>query len=282
MNGFKTAHYYDSRAALLLQCGFYIERSKKMNIDLTGKKAIVTGGSGGLGRTIVRTLAECGADVAIHYNSDRTSADTLKAELTAMGRKAAAFQADITDEKSVHAMREAVESTIGLPDIMVVNAVIQYEWKPLLEQDIKDYYSQFESCVMQMVYMSKEFVPHMIDQNYGRIVVMNTECAYMAEPNCSAYTSAKRGLDGIVRVLAKEVGSHHITVNQIAPGWTITDKERANGINPAPEYIATVPLGRRGTDNDIANMAAFLSSDLAAFTTGAYIPVSGGRVMPAI
>ncbi len=253
-----------------------------MNIDLTGKKAIVTGGSGGLGRTIVRTLAECGADVAIHYNSDKISADSLVSELTAAGRKAAAYQADVTNENSVGELRKAVEATFGMPDIMVVNAVIQYEWKPLIEQDIKDYYSQFESCVMQMVYMSKEFVPHMKQQNYGRIVVMNTECAYMAEPNCSAYTSAKRGLDGIVRVLAKEVGSNNITVNQIAPGWTVTDKERATGINPAPEYVATVPLARRGTDTDIANMAAFLASDLAAFTTGAYIPVSGGRVMPAI
>ena len=253
-----------------------------MKIDLTGRKAIVTGGSGGLGRTIVRTLAECGADVAIHYNSDKTSADTLVAELASMGRKSAAFQADITNERSVGAMREAVEQTFGLPDIMVVNAVIQYEWKPLLEQEIRDYYSQFESCVMQMVYMSKEFIPHMKEQNYGRVIVMNTECAYMAEPNCSAYTSAKRGLDGIVRVLAKEVGAHNITINQIAPGWTITDKERANGIDPAPGYVATVPLARRGTDTDIANMTAFLASDLASFTTGAYIPVSGGRVMPAI
>ena len=253
-----------------------------MQIDLSGRKALVTGGSGGLGRTIVRTLAECGADVAIHYNSDKTSADKLVEELRASGRKSAAFKADITDFDSVKQMKDDVGKEFGMPDILIVNAVIQYEWKPLLRQDIKDYYSQFESCVMQMVYMSKMFVPYMQEQHYGRIVVMNTECAVMAEPNCSAYTSAKRGLDGIVRVLAKEVGGDNITVNQIAPGWTITDKERANGVNPAPEYVASVPLARRGTDTDIANMAAFLSSDLASFTTGAYIPVAGGRVMPAI
>ena len=253
-----------------------------MQIDLSGKKAIVTGGSGGLGRTIVRTLAECGADVAVHYNSDEKSAQSLVEELRALGRKSAAFRCDITDPESVKGMRDEVEKNFGMPDIMIVNAVIQYGWKPLLEQDIKDYYSQFESCVMQMVYMSKMFVPHMKEQRYGRIVVMNTECAVMAEPACSAYTSAKRGLDGIVRVLAKEVGADNITVNQIAPGWTITDKERANGVNPAPEYVATVPLARRGTDRDIANMAAFLSSDLASFTTGAFIPVAGGRVIPAI
>jgi 3-oxoacyl-[acyl-carrier protein] reductase len=253
-----------------------------MEIDLRGKRALVTGGSGGLGRTIVRTLAECGADVAVHYNSDGKSAAALVSELTSAGRKAAAFRCDITSADSVKRMKDEVEKNFGMPDILVVNAVIQYEWKRLLDQDIKDYYSQFESCVMQMVYMAKQFIPYMREQHYGRVIVMNTECAYMAEPGCSAYTSAKRGLDGIVRVLAKEVGADNITVNQIAPGWTITDKERETGINPAPDYVATVPLARRGTDRDIANMAAFLASDLASFTTGAYIPVSGGRVMPAI
>lgn len=253
-----------------------------MEINLKGKRALVTGGSGGLGRTIVRTLAECGADVIIHYHSDKDNAEKLAAELTSMGRKAMTVKADITDQNSVNEMQRLIEKDFGMPDIMVVNAVIQYEWKHLLEQDITDYYSQFESCVMQMVYMSKAFIPYMKAQNYGRIVVMNTECAMLAEEGCSAYTSAKRGLDGIVRVLAKEVGRNGITVNQIAPGWTITDKERDSGVNPAPEYVATVPLARRGTDKDIANMTAFLASDLASFTTGAYIPVAGGRVMPCI
>lgn len=253
-----------------------------MNIDLSGKKALVTGGSGGLGRTIVRTLADCGADVAVHYFSDSKNAEILREELVASGRKSEIFKADITDKESVEAMGAEVEKSFGMPDILVVNAVIQYEWKKLLEQDVKDYYSQFESCVMQLVYMAKTFVPYMQSRNYGRIIVMNTECAMMAEEGCSAYTAAKRGLDGIVRVLAKEVGGYNITVNQIAPGWTITDKERENGVNPAPEYVASVPLGRRGTDKDIANMAAFLASDLASFTTGAFIPVAGGRIMPTI
>ena len=253
-----------------------------MNIDLSGKKALVTGGSGGLGRTIVRTLAECGADVAVHYFSDGRNAEILRDELIDSGRKSEIFKADITDQRSVEAMASEVERSFGMPDILVVNAVIQYEWKKLLEQDVKDYYSQFESCVMQLVYMAKAFIPYMQSRNYGRIIVMNTECAMLAEEGCSAYTAAKRGLDGIVRVLAKEAGGYNITVNQIAPGWTITDKERENGVNAAPEYVASVPLGRRGTDKDIANMAAFLASDLASFTTGAFIPVAGGRIMPTI
>lgn len=250
-----------------------------MEISLKGKTALVTGGSGGIGRQIVRTFAECGADVAIHYHSDSKNAEILVNELKAAGRQAAAFQADITREESVFAMRDSIAETFKMPDIVVANAVIQYEWVPLLKQDIKDYYSQFESCVMQTVYLAKAFAPYMQEQHYGRIAVINTECSIAAEPNCSAYTSAKRGLDGIVRVLVKELGPDNITVNQIAPGWVVTDKEREAGGYQDGHYIPEVPLRRRGCDQDIANMTAFLVSDLAAFVSGAFVPVTGGRIM---
>lgn len=253
-----------------------------MNINLQGKKAIVTGGSGQLGRCIVRSLARCGADVAIHYHQNRTKAEELAEELIAMGRKAGVFQADITSEKDINAMRDKVYTEFGKPDILINNAVIQYTWKSVLDQDIRDYFSQFESCVMHNVYMNKAFVPHLIEQKYGRIIVINTECAANAEAGQSAYVAGKRGLDGIVRCLAKEIGQYNITVNQVAPGWTISDNDRAAHKEAAPDYDKLVPLGHRGTDQDVANMVCFLASDLAAFTTGAYIPVSGGRVMPAI
>jgi 3-oxoacyl-[acyl-carrier protein] reductase len=253
-----------------------------MNINLKGKKAIVTGGSGQLGRCIVRTLAECGADVAIHYHKNRDKAEELVAELKSIGRKAAAFQADITNEQSIYAMRDKVYKEFGKPDIIVNNAVIQYTWKSVLDQESADYISQFDSCVMHNVYMNKAFVPHMIEQEYGRIVVMNTECAALADAGSSAYVAGKRGLDGLVRCFAKEIGKYNITVNQVAPGWTISEKDRVESSEIQPDYDKTVPLGHRGTDQDIANMVCFLASDLAAFTTGAYIPVSGGRVMPAI
>jgi 3-oxoacyl-[acyl-carrier protein] reductase len=253
-----------------------------MNINLTGKKAIVTGGTGQLGRCIVRSLAECGADVAIHYLRNKEKAEELVAEVKAMGRNAGAFQADITSEKSIYAMRDKVYEEYGKPDIIINNAVIQYSWKSVLEQDPSDYISQFESCVMHNVYMNKAFVPHLIEQHYGRIVVMNTECSALSDAGVSAYVAGKRGLDGLVRCLAKEIGKHNITVNQVAPGWTISEKDRDDHSEVQPDYDKTVPMGHRGTDQDIANMVCFLASDLAAFTTGTYIPVCGGRVMPGI
>jgi 3-oxoacyl-[acyl-carrier protein] reductase len=253
-----------------------------MKINLIGKKAIVTGGSGQLGRCIVRSLAECGADVAIHYHKNKDKAEELVNELRSQGRISGAFQADITNEQSIYDMRDKIYEDFGKPDIIINNAVIQYTWKSILEQEVSDYFSQFESCVMHNVYMNKAFVPHLIEQSYGRIVVMNTECAALADAGSAAYVAGKRGLDGLVRCLAKEVGQHNITVNQVAPGWTISEKDREEHSEVSAGYDSTVPLGHRGTDQDIANMVCFLASDLAAFTTGAYIPVSGGRVMPAI
>lgn len=254
-----------------------------MKLDFSGKTALVTGASGGLGRVIADRLAECGANVCVHYHSDSESAKKVVESITSKyGIKAVAVKADVTKEEDILNLKSEMEKTLGLPDLLVANAVIQYPFRPLFETPTKDFYSQFESCVMQFVHLSKAFVPHMQEQKYGRIVAINTECSYMAEPTFSAYVAGKRGLDGVVRVFAKEVGKDNITINQVAPGWTITDKERATGVNPAEDYVATVPLARRGTDDDIANMVAFMLSDYASFTTGAYIPVSGGRVMPGI
>lgn len=101
-------------------------------------------------------------------------------------------------------------------------------------------------------------------------------------PFQSAYAAAKRGMDGTLRVLAREVGEHNITVNQVAPGWMISERDRQAGTALQPEYAARIPLRRRGEDQDIANAVAWLASELAGFITGAFLPVGGGNVMTAI
>ncbi|HBE77192.1 MAG TPA: short-chain dehydrogenase [Firmicutes bacterium] len=253
-----------------------------MNIDLSGKIAIITGATGQLGRVMAHTLAECGSDIAVHYLHNEENALKLLEEINVLGRKAVAVQADVTNFDSVLKMRDQVIETLGAPDIVVNSAVIQYQWKNILDQDLEDYESQFRSCVMQNVHMAKAFIPPMISKKRGRFIGINTECAIQTLPTQSAYAAGKKGMDAIFRVLTKEIGEHQITVNQVAPGWTISEKDRRDGVRPENSYESKVPLKRRGTDQEIANVVAFLASDLASFITGAYIPVCGGNVIPGI
>jgi len=251
-----------------------------MKIDLSNKIALVTGGSGELGRVMVRTLAKCGADVAVHYHKAADKAQALEKEISTIGRKTCAVQADVTSKDDILRMRDEVSSRLGSPDIIVNNAVIQYNWVGVLEQSPEDYRSQFESCVLHNVLMAQTFVPGMIQKKWGRVIGINTVCAMQNTPGQSAYSSGKRGMDGVLRVLAREVGSNGITVNQVAPGWTVSENRPAEG--RPDSSLNNIPLKRWGTDQDIANVVAFLASDLAGYITGVYIPVCGGNVMPCI
>jgi 3-oxoacyl-[acyl-carrier protein] reductase len=252
-------------------------------IDLTGKIAVVTGASGQLGRVLARTLARCGADVALHYFRHPDAARSLCEELQALGVRGMMVQADVTQPESIQAMRAAIMRTLGAPHILVTNAVIQYQpWTSVLEQPMADYESQFRASVFQNVLMAQAFVPEMIRHRYGRFIAISTECVMQHLPGQSAYVAGKRGMDGVLRVLAKEIGPYQITVNQVAPGWTITEQVRRAGTQRQDAYEAAVPLKRRGEDQEIANVVAFLASDLASYITGAYIPVCGGNIMPAI
>jgi len=254
-----------------------------MQIDLQSHLALVTGGSGKLGRVICRTLAECGADVVVHYHSDRAMAEQVCAAVKALGRRAMPVQADVSDAASVQRMKSLVLAQMGrAPDIIVNNAVAQYEWTQVLQQDLADYESQFRSCVLHNVIMAQAFVPAMLERKWGRVIAINTECAMQNFPTQSAYVSGKRGMDGVLRVLAKEIGPQQVTVNQVAPGWMVSDESPDGDGAGELAYKAAVPLRRRGTDQDVANLVAFLASDLANFISGQYISVSGGNVMPAI
>ncbi len=260
-----------------------------MKIDLTNKTAVVTGGAGELGRTMVRSLAECGANVGICYYSNKDFANELKDEIEKKYNiKAAAVKADVTNLESVMTLKSTINDSLGAVDIIVNNAVIQLDkWESVIDQPVEDYESQFRSSVMHNVNMAKTFAPDMKERKYGRIIGINTECTIQCFTTQSAYVSGKRGMDGVMRVLAKELAPFNITVNQIAPGWTISDAYRDHdgsekNINQEKPYIDYVPMGRRGTDQEIANAVCFLVSDLAGFITGAFLPVSGGNVMTSI
>lgn len=249
-------------------------------IDISDKTALVTGATGELGRVIARTLARAGADIAVHYHVNSEQADLLVSDIEEIGSKAAAVRGDITDRTSVSRMKTAVQKELGPPDILVTNAVIQYDWKTILDQAPEDYESQFRSSVLHNVLTAQAFLPAMIEKGWGRVIGINTECSMQYWKNQSAYIAGKRGMDGVLRVLAREVGEHSVTVNQVAPGWTVSENRPET--DSTQWYRERVPLKRRGTDQDIAHTVAFLASDLAGFITGAFIPVCGGNIMPAI
>lgn len=254
-----------------------------MKINLNGKIALVTGATGDLGRVISQTLGECGADVVVHYHSNEAQAEAVAEKIRAMGVRAFAVQADITSQASVKKMQQAVNAEFGEPDIIVTNAVIQYEPKEsVLEQELTHYDSQYQSCVLQNVLMAQSFVPPMVRKRWGRVIGINTECSMLYNELHSAYVSGKRGMDGVLRVLAREVGPAQVTVNQVAPGFMISQRERDLNRYEMPWYDDQIPMRRRGTDQDIANAVSFLASDLAQFITGAFVPVCGGHVMPGI
>jgi 3-oxoacyl-[acyl-carrier protein] reductase len=254
-----------------------------ISIDLSNKTALITGATGELGRVIARTLAQSGANIIVHYHSNETKAKQLQQEIQQLGRQAFIVQAEMGQLESVQRMQAGVAEQFQLPDIIVANAVSQYKWTSVLEQNVADYVDQFNTTVLQLVHATKAFVPHMIEQQRGgRVIAINTECAMQNFPTQSAYVAGKRGMDGVCRVLAREIGEHQITVNQVAPGWTISERDRLHGTERSEGYDSQVPLRRRGTDQEIANVVAFLASDLASFITGAYVPVAGGNVMPTI
>ena len=252
-----------------------------LELDLKNKVAVVTGASGELGRVIARTLAACGAAVAAHYLNGRERAEAVVENIVHAGGKAIAVQADVGDQDSVLAMRDTVTEQLGAPDIIVNNAVHQFDWTSVLDQDPADYESQFRTCTLHNVLMAKAFVPAMIDRGWGRVIAINSECTMQCGPTMSAYVSGKGGQDRMLRVLAREVAEHQVTVNQVAPGWMVSDRHREEPIDDQ-HYRDVVPMRRRGDDQDIANAVAFFASDLAGFISGAYLPVCGGNVMPTV
>jgi 3-oxoacyl-[acyl-carrier protein] reductase len=253
-----------------------------LQIDLSGKVALLTGASGQLGRVMARTLAMSGADLILHYHRDEAGAKRVEHDVVALGRRALLVQSDVGNEAGVRAIADAAQHSNLAPDIVVINAVAQiHPWSTVLEESIEDYESQFRTCVLQAVFLTKAFAPALVKKGWGRIIGINTECSMQLFETQSAYAAGKRGMDGVLRVLAREIGRHGITVNQVAPGWTVSDRDRERPADDAG-YRGAVPLRRRGTDQEIANVVAFLASDLASYVHGAFVPVCGGNVMPAI
>ena len=247
-------------------------------MTLVGKVALVTGGSRGIGRAIALKLAENGADVAINYAGNTAAAEEVKAAIEQMGRKALLIQCSVADTDGVQAMVNQVVKELGRLDILVNNAGItrdgllmrmkEADWDDVMNTNLKGVYN----C-------SKAVMRTMMKQKSGRIVNMASVVGEMGNAGQANYAAAKAGVIGFTKSLAKEVASRGITVNAIAPGFIATDMTRVLSDDQKAEMARTIPLGRAGQPEDVANAVLFLVSDEAAYITGQVLNVDGGMVM---
>lgn len=247
-------------------------------MTLVGKVALVTGGSRGIGRAIALKVAENGADVAINYAGNTAAAEEVKAAIEQMGRKALLIQCSVADTDGVQAMVNQVVKELGRLDILVNNAGItrdgllmrmkEADWDDVMNTNLKGVYN----C-------SKAVMRTMMKQKSGRIVNMASVVGEMGNAGQANYAAAKAGVIGFTKSLAKEVASRGITVNAIAPGFIATDMTRVLSDDQKAEMARTIPLGRAGQPEDVANAVLFLASEGAAYITGQVLNVDGGMVM---
>lgn len=247
-------------------------------MTLVGKVALVTGGSRGIGRAIALKLAENGADVAINYAGNTAAAEEVKTAIEQMGRKALLVQGSVADTDGVQTIVNTVVKELGRLDILINNAGItrdgllmrmkEADWDDVMHTNLKGVYN----C-------SKAVLRTMMKQRSGRIVNMASVVGEMGNAGQTNYAAAKAGVIGFTKSLAKEVASRGITVNAVAPGFIATDMTKVLTDDQKAEMARSIPLGRAGQPEDVANAVLFLVSEGAAYITGQVLNVDGGMVM---
>jgi 3-oxoacyl-[acyl-carrier protein] reductase len=250
-----------------------------MTQDLTGKTALVTGASRGLGAAIARTLAARGARVAINTFGSPERADRLCDEISLIGGKAKTFRADVRDESAVRAMVASIEQTLGPVDIAVCNATGPQPFVALEELTWQAFLDQLEFFVKSPMLIAQAVVPGMKDRRRGRLINIGSEVFEKGVPKFSNYVAAKGAQLGLTRSWAMELAEFGITVNLVAPGWIPTERHAGDSDESKAAYAATVPMKRMGVPDDIGSAVAFLASDAAGFITGQKISVNGGNTL---
>jgi 3-oxoacyl-[acyl-carrier protein] reductase len=250
-----------------------------MTQDLTGKAALVTGASRGLGAAIARTLAARGAKVAINTFGSPERADRLCDEISLIGGKAKTFRADVRDESAVRAMVASIEQALGPVDIVVCNATGPQPFVALEDLTWQAFLDQLEFFVKSPMLIAQAVVPGMKQRRRGRIINIGSEVFEKGVPRFSNYVAAKGAQLGLTRSWAMELAEFGITVNLVAPGWIPTERHAGDSDESKQAYAAAVPMKHMGVPDDIANAVAFLASDAAGFITGQKISVNGGNTL---
>lgn len=251
-----------------------------MKIDLNGKRALVTGGSSGIGKAIVLALGGAGANVAVDYASDEDAAEAVRARLEGKGVEAFAFQADVSDPEQVEALFAQVDDAWGGLDVLVNNAGIQGQRTPSWEIDPHDWKRIVDVNLFGSFLCSQQALQRMIPAGSG--VILNITSVHERIPwgGFSAYAASKAGLSMLTQSLAQEASPHGVRVATLAPGAIKTpiNKDVWQDPEQLEQLQGKIPLNRVGEPEEIARMALVLVSDTASYVTGSTVFVDGGMI----
>ncbi len=243
---------------------------------LSGKIAVVTGASKGIGAGIAKGLAAEGAAVVVNYASSKDGAERVVADIKAKGGKAIAVHGDVAKAADVKKIFAETKQAFGRLDILVNNAGV-YNLLPLEEVTEEDFHRHFNINVLGLLLATQE-AAKLFGNAGGSVINIGSVVSRLNPPNSVVYTATKGAVDAVTRVLAKELGPRKIRVNSINPGLVDTEGTRAVGDSDYEEQaVALTPLGRTGRPDDIAPVAVFLASDESRWVTGDTLVVSGGR-----
>src|SRR5512139_3561855 len=251
------------------------KREGSMNIDLTGKIALVTGGSRGIGREICLCLAQAGAEVVVNYNRSKDQAEGVLQEITVRGGKAEIVQADISHPGAVQALFEHLRKRYNRLDILVNNAGIIKD-NLLLSTEVSDWDKVLDVNLKGAFLCTRYAAEMMLPNHAGKIINIASTGAIKGGRGQANYAASKGGLVALTRACAVELGGKGIQVNAVLPGMILTSMSSRVRKRAGEEILSSIPNGRFGEPKDVAYLVSFLASGLSDYITGQAIPVDGG------
>jgi len=248
-----------------------------VELSLAGRKALVTGGSRGIGRAIALAYAAAGADVAIGYRREAEAARAVVGEIEAAGRRGAAFAADVREYEPVQAMVEGARDALGGLDVVVANAGVPTRFQPLHEVEI-GYWKRVLSIDLDGVFHTLHAaLPILRAQGSGVLLTISSIAADACAPNGGPYVAAKAAVNALTKVIARENARIGVRANVIAPGLIQTDIADGMLAQHGDTLLKAIPLGRIGTADEVAKLAVYLASDAASWITGKVFRIDGGQ-----